>query len=126
MQRFNNSLLSYILRFYFSVKERLKVNKSIPNFRDVFVSRLGLSINWYYQFILAHFFFQQKLIMNTSSLSYSIFLVPCSLFICSYIQTPTPCLVTTGSSPVKLIIVEGSIPPMPPSITMSTNFSNFS
>lgn len=36
-------------------------------------------------------------------------------------HTPSPCLVTVHSSVVQSTMVEGSIPPGPPSITMSTS-----
>jgi hypothetical protein len=41
-------------------------------------------------------------------------------------QSPNPSLSTNGSSPVQSIIVEGIIPPIPPSTTISTSLPNFS
>ncbi len=41
-------------------------------------------------------------------------------------HTPAPCLVTIYSSDVQSTMVEGTIPPIPPSITISTRFLKFS
>lgn len=42
------------------------------------------------------------------------------------IHSPAPCLIKTGSSLVQSMMVDGIVPPIPPSITMSASFLKFS